>query len=322
MCEISIIVPVYKVEKYLEKCVDSILAQTFTDFELILVDDGSPDRSGAMCDEYAQKDPRVKVIHKENGGLSSARNAGIDVARGRYLGFVDSDDYIAADMYELLHDEITRVQADLAICGIYDIYEGKEPVEKPIIHETATADEALLLILQGNNISVHAVNKLYRRELFQTLRYPVGKYHEDSFIIVDLLAKCQKIAINSAQKYFYYHRLGSINTEKFSDKQFEFIEAWEINERKLKGKGQAIESAAHQRVCFARFMVLDKIFSANAENQVVQTNDLIKDLQKDYLFILKDPTFTRNRKIAMTVLMFSRSLYKKFVLLQRQQLAS
>lgn len=322
MCEISIIVPVYKVEKYLEKCVNSILAQTFTNFELILVDDGSPDRSGAMCDEYAQKDPRVKVIHKENGGLSSARNAGIDVARGRYLGFVDSDDYIAADMYELLHEEITRAQADLAICGIYDIYEGKEPVEKPIIHETATADEALLLILQGNNISVHAVNKLYRRELFQTLRYPVGKYHEDSFIIVDLLAKCQKIAINSAQKYFYYHRLGSINTEKFSDKQFEFIEAWEINERKLKGKGQAIESAAHQRVCFARFMVLDKIFSANAENQVVQTNDLIKDLQKDYLFILKDPTFTRNRKIAMTVLMFSRSLYKKFVLLQRQQLAS
>ncbi|KAF3371822.1 glycosyl transferase family 2, partial [Enterococcus faecium] len=93
MCEISIIVPVYKVEKYLRKCVDSILAQTFTDFEVILVDDGSPDNSGKICDEYAEKDNRVRVIHKENGGLSSARNAGIDVARGKYLGFVDSDDY-------------------------------------------------------------------------------------------------------------------------------------------------------------------------------------------------------------------------------------
>ncbi|MDT6814838.1 glycosyltransferase, partial [Enterococcus faecium] len=97
MCEISIIVPVYKVEKYLRKCVDSILAQTFTDFEVILVDDGSPDNSGKICDEYAEKDNRVRVIHKENGGLSSARNAGIDVARGKYLGFVDSDDYIDED---------------------------------------------------------------------------------------------------------------------------------------------------------------------------------------------------------------------------------
>ena len=102
MCEISIIVPVYKVEKYLKKCVDSILAQTFSDFELILVDDGSPDNSGRICDDYAKKDARVRVVHKQNGGLSSARNAGIEVAKGKYLGFVDSDDYIAEDMYELL----------------------------------------------------------------------------------------------------------------------------------------------------------------------------------------------------------------------------
>lgn len=125
MCEISIIVPVYKVEPYLRKCVDSILAQTFTDFEVILVDDGSPDNSGKICDEYASKDSRVRVIHKKNGGLSSARNAGIDVARGKYLGFVDSDDYIEKDMYELLYDNIVKEQADLSICGIYDVYEGK-----------------------------------------------------------------------------------------------------------------------------------------------------------------------------------------------------
>ncbi|NST07596.1 glycosyltransferase, partial [Enterococcus faecalis] len=123
MPKISIIVPVYNVEKYLEKCVRSILAQTFTDFELILVDDGSPDSSGAMCDQFAEQDQRVKVIHKENGGLSDARNAGIEIATGEYLGFVDSDDYIADDMYELLYTNIVKEDADLSICGIYDVYE-------------------------------------------------------------------------------------------------------------------------------------------------------------------------------------------------------
>ena len=225
MCEISIIVPVYKVEKYLKKCVDSILAQTFSDFELILVDDGSPDNSGRICDDYAKKDARVRVVHKQNGGLSSARNAGIEVAKGKYLGFVDSDDYIAEDMYELLYKAIIKEEADLSICGIYDVYEGKDPIIKPTIKKTVTAEEALLLILQGNIISVHAVNKLYKRELFSTIRYPEGKYHEDSFIIVDLLNQCHKVAIDSEQKYYYYHRLGSINTESFSEKQFEFIEA-------------------------------------------------------------------------------------------------
>jgi glycosyltransferase involved in cell wall biosynthesis len=130
MCEISIIVPVYDVEKYLKKCVDSILNQTFKDFELILVDDGSPDNSGAICDQYAEKDSRVRVIHKENGGLSDARNAGIEVARGKYLGFVDSDDFVNEDMYKQLYTSIIENNADLSICGIFDLYEGKTPIKK------------------------------------------------------------------------------------------------------------------------------------------------------------------------------------------------
>ena len=113
--------------------------------------------------------------------MSSARNAGIEVAKGKYLGFVDSDDYIAEDMYELLYKAIIKEEADLSICGIYDVYEGKDPIIKPTIKKTVTAEEALLLILQGNIISVHAVNKLYKRELFSTIRYPEEKYHEDSF---------------------------------------------------------------------------------------------------------------------------------------------
>ncbi|NTJ52570.1 glycosyltransferase [Enterococcus faecium] len=321
MCEISIIVPVYKVEPYLRKCVDSILAQTFTDFEVILVDDGSPDNSGKICDEYASKDSRVRVIHKKNGGLSSARNAGIDVARGKYLGFVDSDDYIEKDMYELLYDNIVKEQADLSICGIYDVYEGKKPVNKPTIKKTVTATEGLLLILHGNIISVHAVNKLYKRELFSTLRYPEGKYHEDSFVIVDLLDRCKKIAIDSKQKYYYYHRLDSINTETFSAKQFEFIEAWVINENKLRGRGKKIEEAAHQRVCFANFLVLDKIVTAKATN-LPETKKIVHYLRNNFLFIMRNRIFTKSRKLSMLLLLFSIHLYKFPFELRRKKLAN
>ena len=241
--------------------------------------------------------------------MSSARNAGIEVAKGKYLGFVDSDDYIAEDMYELLYKAITKEEADLSICGIYDVYEGKDPIIKPTIKKTVTAEEALLLILQGNIISVHAVNKLYKRELFSTIRYPEGKYHEDSFIIVDLLNQCHKVAIDSEQKYYYYHRLGSINTESFSEKQFEFIEAWENNEIKLKDRSQEIKKAAHQRVCFANFLVLDKIIVANVTDRP-ETKEIVSYLRHNFRFIMENEIFTKSRKFSTLLLMISLHLYK------------
>lgn len=310
MCEISIIVPVYNVEKYLNKCVDSILNQTFKEFELILVDDGSPDNSGAICDQYAEKDSRVRVIHKENGGLSSARNAGIEVAEGKYIGFIDSDDYIAEDMYELLYNNIIKENADLSVCGIYDVYEGKQVVEKKRIRATATAMEAMVLIFEGNNISVHAVNKLYKREIFEAIRYPLGKYHEDSFVIVDILDKCKTVVIDSVQKYYYVHRAESINTEEFSTKQFDFIEAWELNEKKVFGRSPVLDEAAHQRVCFANFLILDKIIKSHMKKNIGETKQIIAFLRSNYKFIMKNKIFTKNRKISMTLLMISLQLYK------------
>lgn len=125
---ISIIVPVYNVEKYLNRCLDSILNQTFTDFELILVDDGSTDNSGIICDEYKTKDNRIKVIHKENGGLSSARNAGLDIARGRYIGFVDSDDFISKDMYQILYNEAEKNKADMIMCEFKKVDKNYEAI--------------------------------------------------------------------------------------------------------------------------------------------------------------------------------------------------
>ncbi|MBO0454297.1 MULTISPECIES: glycosyltransferase family 2 protein [Enterococcus] len=310
MCEISIIVPVYNVEKYLKKCVDSILNQTFKDFELILVDDGSPDNSGMICDEYAEQDSRVRVIHKENGGLSDARNAGIDVAKGKYIGFVDSDDYIAEDMYELLYRNIIKEDADLSICGIYDVYPGKTLKKKELFYKVLDSIETMILIFHGNNISVHAVNKLYRSHLFSSIRYPLGKYHEDSFIIVDIIDLCNKIVIDSTQSYYYYHRVGSINTEKFSERQFDFIEAWTKNEKKVIGRNNELDIAAHQRVCFAYFLVLDKIIKSNSENNIAETKKIVSFLRRNYFFIIRNSIFTVQRKVSMSLLMFSVKMYK------------
>lgn len=310
MCEISIIVPVYNVEKYLKKCVDSILNQTFKDFELILVDDGSPDSSGAICDQYAEKDSRVKVIHKKNGGLSDARNAGIEVAKGKYLGFIDSDDYIAEDMYELLHNNIVRENADLSICGIYHVYDGKTPENKPEKYMILNRNETTVLIFHGNQISDHAVNKLYSKKIFSKLRYPLGKYHEDSFTIVGILDQCEKVVVDTRQKYYYYHRDDSITSQAFSKKHLEYITAWERNEQKVLGRSEVIDEAAHQRVCFANFLVLDKIVNADMEKKVPETKTIVSYLKANYMFIMKNSIFTKNRKLALNMLMMNIILYK------------
>ena len=231
MAKISIIVPVYNVEKYIKRCLDSIIAQTFEDIEIILVDDGSTDSSGIICDEYSKVDTRVRVIHKKNGGLSSARNAGIEAARGEFLGFIDSDDYISSDMFEVLYRNMVRERADLSICGIYQCYEGKKPRRNNPWYRVLTAEEAIVIAFRGKRFSVNAVNKLYRKALFNCIRYPEGKATEDAYVIVDVLSQCNRVVATSEQKYFYFHREGSITTIKSAANCFDCIEAYERNKR-------------------------------------------------------------------------------------------
>ena len=242
--------------------------------------------------------------------MSSARNAGIEVAQGKFLGFVDSDDYIAEDMYELLYNNIIREGADLSICGIYHVYEGKELEVKPEKYLILNRDEATVLIFHGNQISDHAVNKLYSKKIFSDLRYPLGKYHEDSFTIVGILDQCEKVVVDTRQKYYYYHRDDSITSQIFSKKHLEYITAWEQNEQAVLGRSKEIDEAAHQRVCFANFLVLDKIVNANMENIVSETRIIVNYLKSNYRFIMKNQIFTRNRKISMSLLMISLKLYK------------
>lgn len=220
MPQISVIVPVYNVQRYLRRCVDSILSQTFSDLEVILVDDGSPDRCGAICDEYAAADPRVKVIHKPNGGLSSARNAGIEAAAGEYLAFVDSDDWLDADMFEQLHRLCTARGAQIAECSYRSIYRDTVTEETPCTAGVIEAgpSEAIRGILEWKHFKPVAWNKLYHRSVIGSTRYPEGWLHEDEFTTYKFFAAAKKLVYLDVSKYNYDRsRTDSITGEAFRE---------------------------------------------------------------------------------------------------------
>lgn len=226
---ISIIVPVYKVEAYLKKCLDSILNQTYRDLEVILVDDGSPDKCPALCDEYAKRDVRVKVIHQNNMGLSAARNAGIKAAQGEYIGFVDSDDYIASDMYEEMLKLITNEGADLVICNVQKVDEANRVLVADMGVETSLYNRKEIFQRLNEQNAVYYItawNKLYRRELFDSIVFPVGKIHEDEFIVHEIFNQCNKIVSTNKVYYFYMQREGSIMSSEKSIKNLDSVEAF------------------------------------------------------------------------------------------------
>ena len=221
---ISIIVPIYNVEKYLSKCIESILEQTYTNFELILVNDGSPDKCGRICNEYAKKDSRIKVIHKKNGGLSSARNIGIDVAKGEYLGFVDSDDYIEPYMYEYLLKAALDNECSLSVCNINYVFEDGKILNKV----TNASDEVLNFVEAITEMNTYkkfdmgAWSKLYKKDLFKNIRFPEGKLSEDFYIMYKIFDRAQKVAYVSTPCYNYLQRANSITKNKNINHDFAY----------------------------------------------------------------------------------------------------
>lgn len=221
---ISVIVPVYKVEPYLCQCIDSILKQTFQDFELILVDDGSPDGCPAICDEYAEKDSRVRVIHKENGGLSSARNVGLENALGQYISFIDSDDYIHNEMLEMMLLNLQKNDADMAVCGVESVFPA-ETVYHHIKPQVLSRQEAVDLLATQWWLFVIACNKLYKRELFSQVRYPEGFINEDAATIHRLIGACNRIVTVEQTLYCYRQSANSIMRSSFSIRRTDNLSA-------------------------------------------------------------------------------------------------
>ena len=232
--KISIIIPVYKVEKYLNRCMMSIIGQTYTNLEIILVDDGSPDNCPELCDCWCRKDNRVHVIHKKNGGLSDARNAGIEAATGDYILFVDSDDYIMTDMCEKMIKVAEDTHADMVVCSFIWKYPTEEKVQSMVIGNTIqsfTNIELLKIFFMKKTVELTvAWNKLYQRRLFFTqehIRYPVGKLHEDEFTTYRLIYEAKNITIIPDALYYYVQRDASIMSEFRSRNLNDSIEAAE-----------------------------------------------------------------------------------------------
>lgn len=227
---VSIIIPIYKVEKYLDKCIESVVNQTYANLEIILVDDGSPDNCPAICDEWAKKDSRIMVIHKENGGLSSARNSGVAIAKGEWIGFIDSDDYIVPDMYEKMFLAVQESEAELCICGMKWVNEDGSKYENvltsPIINEVLTKEVAFSkLVGLDYYYYVTSVNKLYKKELFEKVIFPEGKLHEDEFTAHLFFNECEKIVCVQDELYFYVQHQNSIMNAAYSIKRLDAVYA-------------------------------------------------------------------------------------------------
>ena len=224
---ISVIVPVYKVEPYLDRCVQSIVDQSYRNMEIILVDDGSPDTCPAMCDSWAENDPRIHVIHKANGGLSDARNAGMAIAKGEYIAFIDSDDWIAPEMLERLAAAMERDDSDIAACTVEMVWDDGTPSRLLTAKENRILNplEAEKALLEETFLKQPVWYKLYRRNVADGLLFPVGKYHEDVFWSYQAVGRARRVSVIDYVGYFYFQRPGSIMGEGYSLKRLDAIEA-------------------------------------------------------------------------------------------------
>lgn len=222
--KISVIVPIYKVEDYLHRCVDSIINQTYTNLEIILVDDGSPDNCPMICDEYAEKDSRIRVVHKKNGGLSDARNAGLAIATGEYIMFIDSDDFVDIEMMESMMKNMVDNNVDMVVCNIKYVYEDREVVKYNQSDRILDRYEAMEEYLKDGIVQAVAWNKLYKKSLINDMRYKVGKTNEDEFFTYKVVDKTNKIYYNSKPFYNYIQRDSSI-MGKYSIKRLDGVEA-------------------------------------------------------------------------------------------------
>ena len=214
---VSVIIPIYNVEAYLRKCVDSVINQTLKDIEIILVDDGATDSSGSICDEYALIDNRIKVIHKVNGGLSDARNAGLGIATAKYVSFIDSDDWVELDFIEKLYNGCVQNNAEIACCGCIYEYENYNFTKQTSDGEAVyTQIEAIKHMLKGDTMNLASWDKMYERRLFDKYKFPKGEIHEDLAIMFDIFLEINKCAHVASPLYHYRQREQSITKQKFS----------------------------------------------------------------------------------------------------------
>lgn len=242
---ISVIVPIYNVEDYLDRCVNSLVNQTYKNLEIILVDDGSPDSCPGICDEWSQRDSRIKVVHKENSGLSDARNAGVKVATGDIISFIDSDDWVEFDMYEKMYQRMCSDKSDIVSCGTKWVYE-----DGLLLRDVATSNEvletydAMKEIIVDGKLKQHVWNKLYKKDLILDIPFEKGKYHEDVFWSYQVFGRVKKVSLMDESFYNYVQREGSIMGALYSVKRLDALDAMKARCEYVKANFEELYSQA------------------------------------------------------------------------------
>lgn len=313
--KISIIVPVYKVEQYIEKCIQSILAQTFKDFELILIDDGSPDKCGEICDSYAKKDSRIKVIHKSNGGQASARNLGIDIAKGDYIGFVDSDDYIEPDMYSILYDICKSQNCDIANCSSIIHYKDnivKNGGHSLIIHNR---NEAMKAIVEGILYDEVVWSKLFKRELLNDIRFPEGIMYEDTAFMYKVIDKCTKVCCIGEAKYNYIKRDGSTMDRATKNLSIDSVLVYNEMYSFISKNYPELSELVLLRLVNNAMLVLNLILNSNEGLKKNRENyyTVIKILNKQFSKSIKIKNYPITVKILLIMTKLHPKLYKYII---------
>ena len=319
---ISIIVPVYNVEQYLEKCVDSIVNQTYKNLEIILVDDGATDSSGKLCDKLAKIDNRIKVYHKENGGLSDARNYGVERATGEYIGFVDSDDYIDAEMYEKLYEAIKKENVDVAECNLKIIYpEREELFTEQNYYNVCTKQEYLEEYLKIEKIFGSACVRLIKSDISKKLKFPVGKLYEDTYYAYDLINVADSYVIMDAPYYNYLMRENSITNAKFNPRIFNLIEIVEEFHNTVYENYPGLEEAADCRRMYAYFSVLNSILLEENYRDNEYYSEILSYFKRNYISLLKNKYINRNRKLSIILIKLNIDLYRKVLMKYKKKIA-
>ena len=306
---ISIIVPVYNVEPYLYKCIDSIINQTYKNLEIILVDDGSPDNCGVICDEYAQKDNRIKVIHKTNGGLSDARNAGLNIAAGEWISFIDSDDWIEPTMYEVLLNLAQNFDSQISVGGVADeIYENGKIITVKTTNSIVSSPyvlsrtQAMQKYFLG---SWSAWDKIYRREIFDNIRFPVGEINEDEAIVLQILENASNISYTNQVFYHYIKRPESITTTSFHPKKLAWYYHCKANLSFIKENYPSLTEYAEKRYFSSILFFLIMISRENDQSQYSDIlTELLLELKTNFKKIVRNNFLTTKDKFFALIFRF------------------
>lgn len=304
---LSVIIPFYNTETWFPRSVDSVLKQTFQDIEIILVDDGSTDRSGIIADEYAQKYPQIRVIHLAHGGVSRARNAGLDAAAGEYIHFMDSDDYSDPDMYRSLVQLAKAYDADIAVCRICDVYRNRTKSREGDGRETVMEPQQALEQILTRRMDDSLCSKLIRSSLFRTVRFQEGKTYEDVRIMPDLFLQAGRIVLLNKELYYYWHRLNSVTTTTDPGSIADIIEACEEIQQKMP---DSLRKAAEYRVLASSFGVLDLILREEHPEDHPQYSATMKYLTEHWRDVIRSPYFSLKRKVSAVLLKIDKHLYR------------